>query len=71
MEQTVTSDFAARLGEDIVDLEDLDAVLQLHRLKVFRFILVSLRDAEAAERSRQECFLKAYQTRAGAGPTIA
>jgi RNA polymerase sigma-70 factor (ECF subfamily) len=63
MEQIAATHFAARCREQAVSLEDLDAVLRLHRLRVFRFILVSLRDREAAETLTQDCFLKAYQAR--------
>jgi RNA polymerase sigma-70 factor (ECF subfamily) len=63
MEQVAATHFAAGCREQAVSLEDLDAVLRLHRLRVFRFILVSLRDREAAETLTQDCFLKAYQAR--------
>jgi RNA polymerase sigma-70 factor (ECF subfamily) len=63
MEQFAATHFAAECREQAVDLEDIDAVLRLHRLRVFRFILVSLRDREAAETLTQDCFLKAYQAR--------
>ena len=63
MEQVAATHFGAGCREQAVSLEDLDAVLRLHRLRVFRFILVSLRDREAAETLTQDCFLKAYQAR--------
>jgi RNA polymerase sigma-70 factor (ECF subfamily) len=63
MEQVAATQFGAGCREQAVSLEDLDAVLRLHRLRVFRFILVSLRDREAAETLTQDCFLKAYQAR--------
>jgi RNA polymerase sigma-70 factor (ECF subfamily) len=46
-----------------VGIEDLDSVLRLYRPKVFRFILASLRDKDAAETLTQDCFFKAYQAR--------
>jgi len=46
-----------------VGIEDFDAVLRLYRLKIFRFILASLRDTDAAETLTQDCFFKAYQAR--------
>ena|SRR5579864_7191630 len=45
------------------ELEDFDAVVQLHRAKVFRFALASLRDRDAAETLTQDCFLRAYHAR--------
>ncbi|MBV8706934.1 MAG: RNA polymerase subunit sigma-70, partial [Acidobacteriaceae bacterium] len=45
------------------DIGDLDSILRLYRPKVFRFILASLRDKDAAETLTQDCFFKAYQAR--------
>ena len=42
MEQVAATQFGAGCREQAVSLEDLDAVLRLHRLRVFRFILVSV-----------------------------
>ena len=46
-----------------VEIEDFDAVVRLYRPRVFRFLLASLRDQDAAETLTQECFLKAYNGR--------
>src|SRR6202158_3456829 len=43
--------------------EDFDSLVRLHRPRVFRFILASLRDRETAENLTQDCFVKAYQAR--------
>jgi RNA polymerase sigma-70 factor (ECF subfamily) len=43
--------------------EDLEAILRLYKPKVFRFILASLRDKDAAETLTQDCFLRAYLAR--------
>jgi RNA polymerase sigma-70 factor (ECF subfamily) len=45
------------------DLQDFDSLVHLHRPRVFRFLLASLRDRETAENLTQECFIKAYQAR--------
>ncbi len=45
------------------ELEDFEAVVQLYRAAIFRFVLASLRDRDAAETLTQECFLKAYRAR--------
>lgn len=47
------------------DLADFDAVAQLHQTAIFRYILASLRDRDAAETLTQECLLRAYQARDG------
>ena len=43
--------------------EDFDSLVRLHRPRVFRFILASLRDRETAENLTQDCFVRAYQAR--------
>jgi len=42
---------------------DFDALVELHRPRIFRFILASLRDPETAENLTQDCFVKAYKAR--------
>jgi len=54
-------ELAARNTEAI---EDFDSLVRLHRPRVFRFILASLRDRETAENLTQDCFVRAYQARA-------
>lgn len=46
-----------------VDLADFDAVVNLYRPAIFRYVLASLRDRDAAETLTQDCFLKAYRAR--------
>ena len=43
--------------------DDFDSLVRLHRPRVFRFILASLRDRETAENLTQDCFVRAYQAR--------
>ena len=43
---------------------DFDELVELHRPRIFRFILASLRDPETAENLTQDCFVKAYKARA-------
>lgn len=47
------------------NLADFDAVVHLYRPAVFRYLLASLRDHDAAETLTQDCFLKAYRARDG------
>ena len=44
-------------------LEDFDEVVRLYWRCVHRFILASLRDADAAQTLTQDCFLRAYSAR--------
>jgi RNA polymerase sigma-70 factor (ECF subfamily) len=50
-------------GDRARELDDLDEVFRLHRSKVFRFVLFSVRDDDVAETLTQDCFLKAYNAR--------
>jgi RNA polymerase sigma-70 factor (ECF subfamily) len=55
----------ARVGSDsgADEREDFDSLVRLHRPRIFRFILASLRDRETAENLTQDCFIRAYQAR--------
>jgi len=70
MELTATSQLMSGVGKEIdaprasAATEDLESILRIYRPKVFRFILASLRDTDAAETLTQDCFLKAHQSRA-------
>jgi RNA polymerase sigma-70 factor (ECF subfamily) len=46
------------------ELEDFEALVRLYRPRIFRFLLASLRDRETAENLTQDCFVRAYQSRA-------
>jgi len=57
----VPSPAAGIVGE----LADFDSIARLYQPAIFRFVLASLRDRDAAETITQECLLKAYQAREG------
>jgi RNA polymerase sigma-70 factor (ECF subfamily) len=64
METVLLPELVAAMAEpSSSQLADFDAVVQLYRPGIFRFILGSLRDRDAAETLTQECFLKAYRAR--------
>jgi|SRR5690242_19131357 len=63
MEQTVLTEAAQLEQEPYSELDDFDAIVREHRPRVFRFLLVSLRDREAAENLTQDCFMRAYKAR--------
>jgi RNA polymerase sigma-70 factor, ECF subfamily len=44
-------------------LGDFDALVLLHRPRIFRFLLASLRNRETAENLTQDCFMRAYKAR--------
>jgi RNA polymerase sigma-70 factor (ECF subfamily) len=44
-------------------MEDFESLVRLHRPRVFRFLLASLRNRETAENLTQDCFVRAYEAR--------
>ena len=44
-------------------LQDFDSLVRQHRPRIFRFLLGSLRDKDAAENLTQDCFVRAYKAR--------
>jgi RNA polymerase sigma-70 factor (ECF subfamily) len=65
MGQELSSE-AATAAEEVrsAGIDDFEAVVQAHRPRIFRFMLASLRDREAAENLTQDCFVRAYKARA-------
>ena len=59
------TDLASELGTAniLAGLQDFDALVDLHRPRIFPFLLASLRDRESAENLTQECFLRAFRSR--------
>src|SRR5579884_612410 len=45
------------------ELADFDAVANSHQAAIFRLILASVRDRDAAETLTQECLIRAYEAR--------
>jgi RNA polymerase sigma-70 factor (ECF subfamily) len=64
MDRDVISE-AAPVPEEIRsdEIGDFDALVELYRPRIFRFILASLRDPETAENLTQDCFVRAYKAR--------
>jgi len=52
-----------RAGDRPSPLDDFDAVVAAHWAGVFRFALVSLRDADLAATVAQDCFVRAFRGR--------
>jgi RNA polymerase sigma-70 factor (ECF subfamily) len=44
-------------------MDDFESLVRLHRPRVFRFLLASLRNRETAENLTQDCFVRAYEAR--------
>jgi len=64
MEQELSSRTVPGAHEDPGGIDDFDSLVQAHRPRIFRFMLASLRDTEAAENLTQDCFVRAYKARA-------
>jgi RNA polymerase sigma-70 factor (ECF subfamily) len=63
MPRTLLSDAACPVERvPHTELPDFDLLVHQHRPRVFRFILASLRDREAAENLTQDCFVRAYKS---------
>jgi RNA polymerase sigma-70 factor (ECF subfamily) len=45
------------------ELEDVNTLCSTYRSRIYRYALLSLRDADLAESVTQDCFLKAYKAR--------
>ncbi len=67
IQQTLTSEgfaIASTAASSLAAaLDDLEAVMATYRPLVFRFLLVALRDSDAAESLTQDTFLRAYNQR--------
>ena len=48
----------------MAELDDFEPVVQLHQRRIYRVLLGMVRDPDTAENLTQECFLKAYRSRA-------
>ena len=65
MRQDLSSETAPAAGEiHAGGIDDFDSLVEAHRPRIFRFLLASLRDREAAENLTQDCFVRAYKARA-------
>src|SRR5882672_9887024 len=64
MDQTATSELTNLTWQQAApELADFDSVVHLYRPRIFRFLLASLGDRDAAETLTQDCFFKAYNAR--------
>lgn len=54
---------AASMENPAEEIQDFDRVVETYQAAVFRFVLASLRDRDAAETLTQDCFMRAYRHR--------
>ncbi len=62
MEEALDRKVAAPIELSV--LEDFDAVVEAHKRRIYRLLLGMVRDPDAAETLTQDCFLRAYRSRA-------
>ncbi len=64
MEQTIFAGRILPLRElAATELDDIDALWAVYRARIYRYVLISLRDPDLAESITEDCFLKAYASR--------
>jgi len=63
MERVLPYHLPASPDSEFGGLTDFDAIVQLHRPRIFRFILASIRNRESAENLTQDCLIRAYKAR--------
>ena len=61
MEQAIASHLVEEFQGNTTTEAEFEAIFEIHRPKIFRFLLASLRDTDAAECLTQDCFLRAFQ----------
>jgi RNA polymerase sigma-70 factor, ECF subfamily len=54
-----------RVQQAASDLDDIDTLVRLYQARVLRYVMFSINDLDLAESITQDCFLKAYNGRAG------
>lgn len=52
-----------KLTSSVLTAEDFDELVRRNQKRIFRLLMVLLRDEDAADTLTQECFLKAYRSR--------
>ena len=64
MEHAASSELLNGLTHDAASyVEEFECIVKAYQPKIFRFMLTSLRDRDAAENLTQDCFLKACKAR--------
>lgn len=63
MERALSSEVASATVERGDPLDDFEGLVEQYRVRIFRFILASLRNQESAENLTQDCFVRAYRAR--------
>jgi RNA polymerase sigma-70 factor, ECF subfamily len=62
---TLTQSIPATMDTPVAELQDFEKVVQMYWPRIFRFVIASVRDEDAAETLTQDCFWRAYRSRMG------
>ncbi len=65
MEQSLATPLMGITRENGIAAQDFDNLMRAHQSRIYRVLWCELRDADAAQTLTQECFLRAYRSRAG------
>jgi RNA polymerase sigma-70 factor, ECF subfamily len=57
--------FIGTMEIGVCELRDFDKVVETYRPRIFRLLVVLLRDEDAAQTVTQDCFVRAYRSRHG------
>ena len=65
MEQALEANYEVPTADrSVTALDDIEGLMQTYRSRVIRFVAFSINDADAVASITQDCFLKAYRSRA-------
>jgi RNA polymerase sigma-70 factor (ECF subfamily) len=65
MEQSLATPLMGPTSEAGIAAQQFDDLVRAHQARIYRVLWCELRDRDAAATLTQECFLRAYQNRAG------
>lgn len=63
MEETLRCDALPVTVSAPSELDDMDQLVRVYRARIFRYVLLSVRDRDLAETVTQDCFVRAYRAR--------
>jgi RNA polymerase sigma-70 factor, ECF subfamily len=64
MEPIAAASLVSTEDNPVTEIQDFDSVVQRYWPRILRFLLATVQDADVAETLTQDCFLKAYRSRA-------
>jgi RNA polymerase sigma-70 factor (ECF subfamily) len=62
---TLSQSIPVTMDTPVPELQDFEKIVHVYWPRIFRFVLASVRDEDAAETLTQDCFWRAYRSRMG------